>query len=268
MSRDEPSPTSDLAPARGRTLLASVHDISPLTLEACQRAVALLHQAAGLGPADLTLLAIPHHEGRVRLDEDPATVAWLRAMADAGATVVLHGLTHRMPRPTFNPARFAAAYGFARGQGELCCVLREDAARRLDEGRAILLRIGLEEAGTRFVPPAWLLSREARAAVGAAGFTWTELFDGLHGPEGAGSRPLRLIGWGSLNALEAAATAAFAFLQRHRAPADTRLAVHPADMRRPLIRASIATTARRLRRDLIPASTTRYLDAFPLALPL
>jgi predicted deacetylase len=250
-------------------LLASVHDISPLTLEACQRAVALLHEAAGLGPADLTLLAIPHHEGRVRLDEDPATVAWLRAMADAGATVVLHGLTHRMPRRTFNPARFAAAYGFARGQGELCCVRGEDAAHRLDEGRAILRRAGLEEAGTRFVPPAWLLSREAHAAVRAAGFAWTELFDGLHGQGdvGAASRPLRLIGWGSLNALEAAATAAFAALQRARAPADTRLAVHPADMRRPLIRASITTTARRLRRELSPASITRYLEAFPLAPP-
>ncbi|HEY8925751.1 MAG TPA: DUF2334 domain-containing protein, partial [Polyangia bacterium] len=207
MSRDDP--TRVFAPARGRTLLASVHDISPLTLEACQRAVALLHEAAGLVPADLTLLAIPHHEGRVRLDEDPATVDWLRTMADAGATVVLHGLTHRMPRPTFNPARFAAAYGFARGQGELCCVQGEDAARRLDEGRAILRRVGLEDAGTRFVPPAWLLSRAARAAVGAAGFGWIELFDGLHGQGlgGAGSRPLRLIGWGSLNPLEAAATA-------------------------------------------------------------
>jgi len=263
VSRAEP--TSALAQARARTLLASVHDISPLTLDACKRAVTLLHEAAGLEPADLTLLAIPHHEGRVRLDEDPATVTWLRAMADAGATIVLHGLTHRMPRATFNPARFAAAYGFARGQGELCCVARDDAAQRLDEGRAILRRVGLEEAGTRFVPPAWLLSRQARTAVAAAGFEWTELYDGLHGA--GGTRPLRLIGWGSLNALEAVATAAFAFLQRRRPPADTRLAVHPADMHRPLVRASIATTARRLRRDLIPASTTRYLEAFPLASP-
>jgi len=260
VSRDEA--TSALAPARARTLLASVHDISPLTLDACQRAVTLLHQAAGLVPSDLTLLAIPHHEGRVRLDEDAATVTWLRAMADSGATIVLHGLTHRMPRATFNPARLAAAYGFARGQGELYCVTGEDAAGRLDEGRAILRRVGLEEAGTRFVPPAWLLSQAARAAVTAAGFEWTELYDGLHGA--GGSRPLRLVGWGSLNAAEAVATAAFAFLQRRRAPADTRLAVHPADMRRPLVRASIAATARRLRRDLIPASTTRYLEAFPL----
>lgn len=253
------------SPARTATLLASIHDVSPLTLDACQQAAALLHDAAGLEARDLTLLVIPHHEGQVTLDEDAATVTWLRGMADAGATVVLHGLTHRMPRATFNPARLAAAYGFARGQGELYCVAADDAARRLEAGRDILRRAGLEEAGARFVPPAWLLSREARAAVDAAGFEWFELYDGLH--DARGRRPLRLIGWGSLNPVEAVATTAFALLQRQRPPADTRLAVHPADMRRPLVRRSIATTARRLRRDLLPASYARYLEISPIEAP-
>ena len=247
------------------TLLASVHDVSPLTLGACQQAVALLHDAAGLGADDLTLLVIPHHESAVRLDEDGATLAWLRGMADAGATVVLHGLTHRMPKATYNPARFPSAYGFARGQGELCCVDADEAARRLEEGRAILSRAGLGEAGSRFIPPAWLLSSGARAAVDAAGFAWTERYDGLHSDRGA--RPLRLVGWGSLNPIEAVATSAFAFLQRQRRPADTRLAVHPADMRREGVRRSIARTARALRRDLAPASYIRYLQAKPIGAP-
>ena len=250
------------AAPRAATLLASVHDISPLTLEACQQAVALLREAAGIEAGDLTLLAIPFHEGRVRLDQHPATVAWLRGLADAGATVVFHGLTHRMPRPTWNPLRIPAAYGFARGQGELCCVPGEDAARRLDQGRAILTSAGLEAATACFVPPAWLLSRGARAAVDGAGFAWTELYDGLHTPRG--SRALRLIGWGSLNPIEAAATRAFAFVQRQRRSADTRLAVHPADMQRPAVRRSIAATARHLRRDLVPASYNRYLEASPI----
>jgi predicted deacetylase len=250
------------AAPRAATLLASIHDISPLTLEACRQAVDLLHQAAGIEARDLTLLAIPFHEGQVRLDQHAATVAWLRGLADDGATVVLHGLTHRMPRPTWNPLRFGAAYGFARGQGELCCVGGDDAARRLDEGRAILTRAGLEAATSCFVPPAWLLSPAARTAVDAAGFAWTELYDGLHTPRG--TRRLRLIGWGSLNPIEAMATRAFAFLQRQRRSVDTRLVVHPADLRRPAVRRSIATTARRLRRDLVPASYSRYLEVAPI----
>jgi predicted deacetylase len=251
-----------MAVLRPATLLASVHDVSPLTLEACQQAVALLRDAAGLRPADLTLLAIPFHEARVRLDAHPPTVRWLREMADAGSTLVLHGLTHRMPRRTVNPTRWLTGYGFARGQGELYCVPAAETAQRLDEGRAIVRQAGLDAAASCFVPPAWLLSRAGRAAVAAAGFEWIELYDGLH--TARGTRPLRLIGWGSLNPIEAVATTAFAFLQRQRPSADTRLCVHPADMHRGHVRRSIATTVRRLRRDLVPSSYARYLRDHPV----
>jgi len=169
----------------------------------------------------------------------------------------------RGPRASYNPARWISGYGFARGQGELYCVDRADAERRLAEGRAILERAGLGEATRCFIPPAWLLSPAARAAVDAATFDWIELFDGLHTPAGA-TRALRLCGWGSLNPVEAAATAAFAFVQRQRAPGDTRLAVHPADMRRAWVRRSIAKTARALRRGLTPQSYRSYLAAKPL----
>jgi predicted deacetylase len=54
-------------------------------------------RAAGVAPADLTVLVVPHHEGRVPVDEHPPTVAWLRGLQEQGATLVLHGLTHRMP---------------------------------------------------------------------------------------------------------------------------------------------------------------------------
>ena len=238
-------------------LLASIHDVSPLTLGACQEAARLLNEAAGLTARDLTLLVIPFHEGSARLDRHPETVRWLRGLVDAGATVVWHGLTHRMPRAGFNPASWFWGYGFARGQGEL---YRSDCAeveRRLSEGREILNAAGLREATTCFVPPAWLLSSAARRAVDAAGFDWIELLDGIQSP--TGTRAKRLIGWGSLNAVEATATTAFAFLQRHRAPADTRFCVHPADMRRPAVCRSIATTARALREQLEPLSYGSYL---------
>jgi predicted deacetylase len=258
----EDSRENDQRASDGAALLASVHDISPLTLSACQQAVTLLRDAAGLTAQHLTLLAIPFHEGKTRLDDDRATTDWLKSMADAGATLVLHGLTHRMPRPSYNPAHLLTGYGFARGQGELLCLDAGDTQRRLDEGRDILRRAGLGQATTCFIPPAWLLSSAGRRAVEAAGFDWIELYDGLHGP--AGRRPLRLIGWGSLNPVEAAATTAFAFLQRQRPSVDTRLVVHPADMTRAGVRRSIETTARALRERLTPLSYRTYLEQKPL----
>jgi predicted deacetylase len=240
-------------------LLASIHDVSPLTLEACREAVRLLHDTAGLQPGDLTLLAIPHHESRIRLDHDPATVRWLRELADAGATIVLHGLTHRMSRATWNPAAWPWAYGFARGQGELYPVTADEAERRLSRGREILTLAGLPEAARCLVPPAWLLSSGARKAVDTLGFEWIELLDGIHTPHGVRAGR-RLIGWGSLNAIEAVATTAFAALQRRRSPADLRMAVHPADMYRPVVRRSIAKTLRRLRDRWVPLGYREYLS--------
>ena len=207
--------------------------------------------------AILTLLVIPFHEGRARLDRDVDTVRWLRGLVDAGATVALHGLTHRMPGAAFNPATWFWGYGFARGQGELYRADVADAERRLSEGREILEAAGLPEATKCFVPPAWLLSPGARRAVDAVGFDWVELMGGIQTPDGPRAR--RLIGWGSLSAIEAAATIAFAALQRRRAPADTRLAVHPADMRRPAVRRSINRTARHLRDRLTPLGYHEYL---------
>ena len=257
-------------------LLVSVHDVSPLTLDGCRAAVELLREAGGLRPRDLTLLVIPFHEGKARLADHPATVGWLARMRDAGATLALHGLTHRMETRAWAPTRWPLAYGFARGQAELYRADVGQVAGRLQRGRELLERAGLGAAARGFVPPAWLLSRAARRAVTDAGFAWFELFDGIHvgqdgrdeldgrdaGPEDSPCPVLgrRLIGWGSLNALEAVATVAYASWQRRRPPADTRLCVHPADMHRPRVRASIARAVRALRERLRPLAYRELID--------
>jgi predicted deacetylase len=216
-------------------LLVSLHDVSPLTVGACADAVAMLGEL-GVGAEALTVFAIPHHEGMTTIDAHAPTVAFLRGLADAGACLAMHGLTHRMRGRAFSPAGIVRAHIFARGQGELYKCDAADTQRRLDEGAAVLRRAGLEDATRAFVPPAWQLSPAAREVVERAGFEFYEVFAGIvPGParNGAALRARRLIGWGSLNPVEAAATAIWASAQSLRRPADTRLAIHPADMRRP-----------------------------------
>ena len=125
------------------------------------------------------MLAIPRHEGGVALDEDRATVRFLRGLADEGATLVMHGLTHRMPGRAWTPLGFVRGHVFARGQGELLRATAAEATRALDEGAAILRRAGLEAATRAFVPPAWLLSAAAREVVARAGFAFHETFAGI-----------------------------------------------------------------------------------------
>jgi predicted deacetylase len=185
-------------------------------------------------------------------------VRFLRELADGGAQIVMHGLTHRMPGRAWSPGGFFRGHVFARGQGELLRASAESTTRALDEGAAILRRAGLDAATRAFVPPAWLLSPEAREVVARAGFDFYELYGGI--VHDGRMRAPRVIGWGSLNAVETVATAAYAWAQTSLPfSGDTRLAVHPADMRRSLQRGAIGRALARLRARAHPMSYASYL---------
>jgi predicted deacetylase len=238
--------------------LISLHDVSPLTLGDCRTALQMFGEL-GLSLSDLTCFVIPFHEGQRAIDQDAETLAFLRELADGGATLVMHGLTHRMSGRAWTPAGWFRAHVFARGQGEFFRSDAADAERRLDQAREIFRRAGLESALRGFIPPAWLLSRAAREVVDRAGFEFYELFDGIV-YRGRRLCP-RVIGWGSLSEIEARATALYASVQSFLPPADTRLAVHPADMARASQRRAVRRVVARVLRRLRPVSYGAYLAA-------
>jgi predicted deacetylase len=249
----------DVTPDRAQpTLLVSVHDVSPLTLEACRRAVDLVI-AARVPLQALTLLVIPCHENRAPLDEYPDVCAWLRDLDAQGSHLIMHGYSHRMSGRCLSPRGLFWAHGFARGQAEFFRLGAAEAERRLELGKAILVRAGLAGATTSFVPPAWLLSRQAHEVVLAHKFECHEEMGGLATAQGLRAR--RLVGWGSLNSLEASATRWWAALQIRRDIADTRLAIHPADMARPKTVESIRTALRTLLAHSSPKSYRTFLQA-------
>jgi predicted deacetylase len=237
-------------------LLVSLHDVSPLTLEPAQAAASLLGEL-GIAPAQLTVFVIPFHESKTPLDQHPPTVAFLRDLADRGARLVMHGLTHRMNGRAWTPAGLLRGHIFARGQGEMYRCTAADAEARIDQARGILARAGLSGAARAFVPPAWLLSAAAHDVVTAAGFEFFELFGGII-YRGRRLAP-RVIGWGSLGEVEARATALYADVQHRLPPVDTRLAVHPVDITRPSQRRAIARVVGRLRPRFRPLNYTDYL---------
>jgi len=238
--------------------LISLHDVSPLTLEECRQALELLG-GVGLSPAQLSCFVIPRHEDARAIDQEPDTLRFLGQLAGQGATLVMHGLTHRMPGRARSPLGWFRGHLFARGQGEFFRCDAADAERRLAEGRAIFRRAGLESALRGFIPPAWLLSPAALQVVRGAGFEFYELFGGIQ-HRGRQLVP-RVIGWGSLSGIEARATALYADLQSRLPARDLRVAVHPADMRRPSQRRAITRVLKRLLQDAHPVSYDTYLAA-------
>jgi predicted deacetylase len=169
----------------------------------------------------------------------------------------MHGLTHQMSGRVRNPCKWAWARGFARSQGEFFLCDSADAECRLEAARAIFCRAGLEADVRGFVPPAWLLSPEALLALKKAKFTFYERLTGIVYRNVIHAR--RLIGFGSLTWPEAHVTAGYARLQTLRPPADTRLAIHPADVERSSSVNAIRVTLRRLLDHLEPMNYTDFL---------
>jgi predicted deacetylase len=159
------------------SLLVSIHDVSPATLDASRRLVdrVLAHEVPLRA---LTVLVIPKHDDGKALDADLPTCQWLRELADAGACLCLHAMSNRMTGRPRNPWQWIWAHGFARGQGELYLSDAVDSRTRIASARAIIERCGLGGDVHGFVPPAWLLSPAARKVVEGAGFAFHERLSG------------------------------------------------------------------------------------------
>src|SRR3954467_5431506 len=127
------------------SLLVSIHDVSPLTFEHCARAIALATEA-GVPRRSLTLLVVPEHEGRVSLRTSPDFVTWLKRLSRDGATLVAHGLRHRMRGWVASPRRALWAYGFAAGQAEFYNATAAQSARWLERIVVTFREMGLGQA--------------------------------------------------------------------------------------------------------------------------
>jgi predicted deacetylase len=165
----QPTAPPPSPPARG--LHVAVHDVTPAHRGRLERIDAQL-AALGVG-ARYSMLVVPDFHRRAALAAAPEFARWLRARADAGVEMLLHGFfhvdetAHRSAR-----ARWLATAMTAR-EGEFLGLGRDEARRRLDAGRRVL-----EDAIGRgidgFVAPAWLYGPGARAALRDAGFRLAE----------------------------------------------------------------------------------------------
>jgi predicted deacetylase len=236
-------------------LVVSIHDVAPATLAETRRWLADLD---GFGIPGV-LLAVPGPWRGTPLPASPESAALLRDAAAAGHEIALHGWSHGAQPDTGRALRRWSGGVAARGAGEFWTLDEAAARTRLEQGLETLAGAGLSVAG--FVPPGYLASPGARAALVASGLRyWTshffvhDLTDGSrmlapsvsHRPaladgavSGAPDRPLlertgqALIG-GTSRALP-------------RPACPLRLALHPDDLHRPGLR---ETTLRAIERML------------------
>ena len=239
-----------------KRLIASIHDVHPGSLDAVERLSDLLVKHFS-GP-NYAMLIVPDHWGRNAVRGNAGFARKLREWADQGIEMFVHGWFHQDRSEHSGIAALKAKHMTA-SEGEFLGLSRAEAARRMAEGKALVEDvIGRSAAG--FIAPAWLYGPGAMEALAESGFALAEDHMTVWRP-GSGEVLAKgpVITWASRSALRTTSSLVAAALGRTLlGPLPTvRVAVHPGDVTKPSILASIdATLAAFAKRRVV----ARYAD--------
>lgn len=262
-----------------KAVCVSIHDVAPATWPACLVLWKALREVAPDLP--LTWLLVPHYHGSLvtvgmsgmpempEISDMPdmtdmmgisqAMAQTLGGVVSAGHELALHGCTHLDdgPPPATLRERFLRRI-YTTGEGEFAAIDEIDAGRRIDLGLAWFASNGWPVGG--FVPPAWLLSSGARAAVRKRAFSYFTTFNKLEVlPDGPSVTSPSLV----YSARQAAGRSmsprladmlATALAQRSL----IRFSLHPADAAHPALLLHAQKLLERLLRDRQPMTKDRF----------
>lgn len=156
---------------RVKPLVVSLHDVTPQTW---MRVELLLDRLTAIGVSRCSLLVIPNWRGQSPIDSDEDFCGWLRHRQRAGDEIVLHGYEHiAVGQPRNARERFRNCW-FTQNEGEFLSLNYEQARDRIQRGRAVLDRAGLNPQG--FVAPAWLINDAGLRAARDLGFQYTNSY--------------------------------------------------------------------------------------------
>jgi predicted deacetylase len=241
-----------------RSLVVSIHDVSPFTRDSV---TSILGTLARAGVPHTSLLVIPDHHHRGNITADPAFTGWLRDLVAAGHEPVLHGYTHqRQPRPRESARTRFFTRHYTAGEGEFFDISFENARALLLRGRDDLAQCsGRLPAG--FIPPAWLLSAPAEDAARDLGFTYTTRLQSVtHLPTRRVHHSQSLC-WSVRAPWRRTVSLAWNHLLSHslRPSPLLRLSIHPPDFAHPAIARQIQNLAAQALEDRSPATYHEFV---------
>ena len=141
-----------------KSLIVSLHDVSPRTQTLCEEILAQFRQS---GIDQTSLLIIPNHHREAPISEDSAFRSWLARKIESGHEPVLHGYFHQ--RQKQNADSFQAKLTteiYTAGEGEFFDLSAEEASIRVWRGLEDLAFFQRKVVG--FIAPAWLLGAQRR----------------------------------------------------------------------------------------------------------
>ena len=241
-----------------RSLVVSLHDVSPLTRPVFEPMLAELRE---LGVGRCSLLVIPDHHHRGHMLADAGFCRWLEGSARQGHEIVAHGYYHqRAARPAETWRQRWMTRVYTKGEGEFYDLSKGEAAELLARAQADFAKLDAPPP-VGFIAPAWLLSDGAREAVREAGFRYTTFLTGVEDfrAAGGGFIPARSLVYSPRNRWRRVCSLGWnAGLAHWLADAPLlRLGLHPPDLQH----ANLWRQVRRIARDAAAKrAITTYRD--------
>ena len=231
-----------------KSLVVSLHDVSPLTQTLCEEILAqLLH----LGIEQTSLLVIPNHHQRAPIRENSRFRSWLTRKIEAGHEPVLHGYFHQRKKQNDDSlwGKLATEI-YTAGEGEFFDLSTEEASIRVQRGLEDLAFLPRKVVG--FIAPAWLLGANAEIAIRKLGFLYTTRLGWVQTFGGGADIPSQSLVWSTRARWRAVTSLAWnrcLALRLARAPL-VRIGIHPPDLQHPRVweqirRLAAATSHRR-----------------------
>lgn len=211
-------------------ILVCVHDVSPRHAERLRIIDELLVKQGLQGR--YSMLVVPDFWRAWPLEDYPEFGTWLRARADEGVEMILHGFSHQDETEHASAFQAWKARTMTAREGEFLGLSLQEATTRLQEGRAVVERtIGRKVEG--FVAPAWLYSAGAREALKNEGFRFAEDHSHVWSPV-SGAVALRgpVVSYASRDRLRVLGSLAWSRLSTVvlRGKKTIRFAIHPHDL--------------------------------------
>lgn len=226
----------------GNAVVVSIHDVSPAT---CERTQLILADLKSAGVGRVSLLVVPDHHHRGRVDQDPEFARWLAGACAEGHEAVLHGYYHlRENRSSDGPVKRLVARCYTAGEGEFLDLAKQPARELLDRGKSAVEACGVRVRG--FIAPAWLLGPEAEEAVREAGFGYTTRIATLSDFSSGRTHQSRSQVWSVRAGWRRNCSLVWnaVLFRRTRHVPLTRIGIHPPDWDHPKIRRQILQIVR------------------------
>ncbi len=203
----------------------SIHDVSPRWRDEVETAIGWCRDV-GVKPG---LLVVPDFHHRFPLGEDPAYCARIRALADEGHELFLHGYHHLSPQGE-GVGHFVAQRVVSAGEAEFAAYEAREGEALLDRGLDLFRSLGFAIKG--FVPPAWARRAWLMPALRARGIDYVEDQLFAYRPVHEERVFAPAINFASRTLGRRVSSVAYARVARNwrRVGFGVRVAIHPADL--------------------------------------